>query len=150
MQAPVDLAATLQTGVPVKIANSSISGKLIAIGRAVDAASQTVLLRASVDTGAESLRPGQVVEVEIDAGNAGKAAKQPRIPATALARNQGVALVFVQTASDAKGTSFAARPVRIVSQGGEGMVVDGVANGERIAVKGVSGLKAMLSGVGKE
>ena len=150
VQAPVDLAATLQTGVPVKVANSSVSGKLIAIGRAVDAASQTVLLRASVDTGAESLRPGQVVEVEIEAGNAGKAARQPRVPATALSRNQGAALVFVQTASDEKGTSFSAQPVRIVSQSGDGVVIDGIASGERIAVKGVSGLKAMLSGVGKE
>ena len=135
---------------PVKVANSSVSGKLIAIGRAVDAASQTVLLRASVDTGAESLRPGQVVEVEIEAGNAGKAARQPRVPATALSRNQGAALVFVQTASDEKGTSFSAQPVRIVSQSGDGVVIDGIASGERIAVKGVSGLKAMLSGVGKE
>jgi cobalt-zinc-cadmium efflux system membrane fusion protein len=153
VQAPVDLAATLQAGMPVRVANSKVSGKLIAIGRAVDAASQTVLLRVSVDTGAEALRPGQVVEVEIEAGSAGTAgtaAKQARIPATALARNQGVALVFVQTASDEKGTGFSARPVRIVSQGGEGVVVDGIANGERIAVRGVSGLKAMLSGVGKE
>lgn len=146
VQAPIGLAAGLREGTPVRIANSAVSGKLIAIGRAVDAASQTVLLRVSVEAGAESLRPGQIVEVEM----ATPPGKQLRIPASALARNQGVSLVFVQTAGDDKEISFSARPVRIVSQGGEGVVIDGVASGERIAVKGVSGLKAMLSGVGKE
>lgn len=150
VQAPVDVAETLQTGMPVRIASSGIGGKLIAIGRAVDATSQTVLLRASVETGAEQLRPGQVVEVEIEAGSTGKTARQPRIPASALARSQGGALVFVQASIDDRGVSFSSRPVRVISQSGEGAVVAGVANGERIAVKGVSGLKAMLSGVGKE
>jgi RND family efflux transporter MFP subunit len=146
VQAPIELAAGLREGAPVKIANSEVSGQLIAIGRAVDAASQTVLLRVAVEAGAETLRPGQVVEVEI----AAPPGKQLRIPATALARHQGASLVFVQTAANDKETRFAARPVRIVSQGGEGAVVDGLAGSERIAVKGVSGLKAMLSGVGKE
>lgn len=146
VQAPLELAASLREGAPVRIANSEVSGKLIAIGRAVDAASQTVLLRVSVEAGAESLRPGQVVEVEI----ATPPGKKLRIPAAALAKYQGVSLVFVQTTGGDKEISFSARPVRIVSQGGDGVVIDGIASGERIAVKGVSGLKAMLSGVGKE
>jgi cobalt-zinc-cadmium efflux system membrane fusion protein len=67
-----------------------------------------------------------------------------------IARNQGSTLAFVQTANDDKGTTFAVRPVRIVSQGGDSVTVDGIKAGERVAVKGVSGLKAMLTGVGKE
>jgi RND family efflux transporter MFP subunit len=146
IQAPVDVAATLREGSPVKISRSDVVGKLIAVGRAVDAASQTVLLRAEVTKGAETLRPGQVIEVEI----AGPAGQQQRLPASALARNQGATLAFVQTASDDKGVSFEARPVRVVSQGGDSVTVDGVKPGEKVAVKGVSGLKAMLTGVGKE
>jgi RND family efflux transporter MFP subunit len=146
IQAPVDVAATLRDGSPVKIANSEVTGKLIAIGRAVDAASQTVLLRAAVTKGAETLRPGQVIEVEI----AGPAGQQQRLPASALARDQGKTLAFVLSSSDAKGSVFEARPVRVVSQGGDSVTVDGIKAGEKVAVKGVSGLKAMLTGVGKE
>ncbi|MBP5988183.1 MAG: efflux RND transporter periplasmic adaptor subunit [Azonexus sp.] len=146
IQAPLELAATLREGSPVKLARSEVVGRLIAVGRAVDAASQTVLLRAEIAKGAEILRPGQVVEVEI----AGPASQQQHLPASAIARNQGSTLAFVQTANDDKGTTFAVRPVRIVSQGGDSVTVDGIKAGERVAVKGVSGLKAMLTGVGKE
>jgi RND family efflux transporter MFP subunit len=146
IQAPVDVAATLREGSVVKIANSDVSGKLITIGRAVDTASQTVLLRAEVGKGAETLRPGQVIEVEI----AAPAGQQQRLPVSALARDQGKTLAFVEMASDAKGVIFAARPVRVVSQGGDSVTVDGIKAGEKVAIKGVSGLKAMLTGVGKE
>jgi membrane fusion protein, heavy metal efflux system len=147
IQVPLPVAATLKEGMPIRIAGRDISGKLIAIGRAVDPASQTVLLRAEVDKGAAALHAGQVVEVEIasPAGN-----QQQRLLAAALVRHDGKTYAFVQTASDDQGTRFTARPVRIVSQGGDSVLVDGVQAGERVAVKGVSGLKAMLTGVGSE
>ena len=146
IQAPVALAANLRLGTAIKLANSEVQGKLIAIGRAVDAASQTVLVRAAVSSGAETLRPGQVVEVELAAASG----TQQRLPAAALARNQGQTIAFVQSASSESAISFIARPVRVISQGGDSVQVDGIHAGERVAVKGVSGLKAMLTGVGKE
>lgn len=145
VQAPLALAATLREGMPVHIAEQPVRGRLAAIGRAVDAASQSVLLRVEVGAGAEALRPGQAVAVEIAAAD-GKL----RLPAAALSRHEGTAMVFVQTAADDAGVHFVARPVRVLGQGGDGVVVDGVAANERIAVKGVSGLKAMRSGVGRE
>jgi RNase P/RNase MRP subunit p29 len=145
IQAPLNIASGLREGMPVKIAGSEVSGKLIAVGRAVDPASQTVLLRAAVGKGAETLIPGQVIEVEVANPNG----TQQRLPASALIREQGKTLVFVQTASGDKGVSFSERPVRVVSQGGDSVMVDGIAVNERVAVKGLSGLKAMLTGVGK-
>jgi len=145
IQAPIAIAAGLREGMPVKIAGRDVSGKLIAVGRAVDMASQTVLLRAAVSKGAETLIPGQVVEVEVSA----PAGTQQRLPASALIRDQGKTLVFVQTASSDKGVTFAERPVTVVSQGGDNVMVDGVVANERVAVRGLSGLKAMLTGVGK-
>mgnify|MGYP003452144277 FL=1 len=65
-------------------------------------------------------------------------------------RHDGKTWAFVQTAGDDQGARFAARPVQVVSQGGDSVLVDGVQAGERVAVKGVSGLKAMLTGVGSE
>ena len=46
IQAPLEVAAGLKEGMAIKLADRDISGKLIAIGRAVDTASQTILLRA--------------------------------------------------------------------------------------------------------
>jgi len=146
IQAPANVAVTLREGNLIRIANSDVSGKLIAIGRAVDTTSQTVLLRAEVTKGAETLRPGQVIEVEI----AAQGGQQQRLPASALARDQGRTIAFVQTSSDDKGASFEARTVRVVIQGGNTVTVDGIKAGEKVAIKGVSGLKAMLTGVGKE
>jgi len=148
IQAPADLAAGLREGMPVTLPTVGASGKLIAIGRAVDAASQTVILRAEVVQGADLLRPGQVVEVGIPGAPGGGAGQ--RLPAGALVRHEGRTLVFVQTASNEQGTSFVARPVQVIGQGGDSVVVDAVKAGEKVAVKGVSGLKAMLAGVGKE
>lgn len=145
IQAPLEIAATLPPGAAVKVAGSAATGKLIAVGRAVDAASQTVLLRAEIGAGAAALRPGQVCEVELAAGGGGH-----RLPAAALARLDGKPVVFVQTAADERGTQFTPRPVRVVAQGGDSVSVDGLADGERIAIKGVSGLKAMATGVGRE
>ena len=147
IQAPQAQTGGLQLGMPVRIANSTVSGKLIAIGRAIDAASQTVLLRAAVSEGAATLRPGQVLEVELDLG---AAEKQLRLPASALIRNQDATVVFVQSAGKDKQVRFEARQVHIVSQGGDSALVEGIGANEIIAVKGVSGLKAMLTGVGRE
>lgn len=146
IQVPVDVAAALREGGPVKISDREVVGKLISIGRAVDMASQTVLLRAEVGKGAETLRPGQVIEVDI----AAPSGQHQRLPSSALARHQGATIAFVQTSSDDKGATFEARPVRIISQGGDIVMVDGIKAGEKVAIKGVSGLKAMLTGVGKE
>jgi len=150
IQAPVDFAATLREGMAVTLPAIGVTGKLIAIGRTVDAASQTVILRAEVAQGADRLRPGQVVEVGIAGATGEGAAAGQRLPAGALVRHEGKTLVFVQTASNEQGTSFVVRPVQVIGQGGDSVVVDTVKAGEKVAVKGVSGLKAMLAGVGKE
>lgn len=145
VQAPFAIASTLREGMPIKLADRPVTGKLVAIGRAIDTASQSVLLRVEVGAGAETLRPGQAVAVEIAAADA-----KPRIPAAAVSRSEGAPVVFVQTAADESGARFVARPVRVLGQSGDGVVVDGLGADERIAIKGVSGLKAIFSGVGKE
>jgi cobalt-zinc-cadmium efflux system membrane fusion protein len=148
IQVPLETAAGLRAGLAVRVAGSDISGKVIGVGRAVDPASQSVLVRAAVDKGAERLTPGQVVEVEMP-GAAGGGQGRP-IPASALVRHDGRTFAFVQAGGDAQAASFEVRPVRILGQGGSSALVEGLRPGERIVVKGGSGLKAMLAGVGKE
>lgn len=147
IQIPQAQTAGLKVGMTVRVANSAVSGKLIAIGRAIDAASQTVLLRAAVSEGTSALRPGQVIEVELDLPTT---SGQLRLPNSALARHLEETVVFVQSAGKDKQTRFEARSVRVISQGGDSTLVEGINTQEIIAVKGVSGLKAMLTGVGRE
>lgn len=146
VQAPLSLASGLREGMPLKVAGTDIVGKLLAVGKAVDAASQTVLLRAEVGKGSEQLIPGQAVAIEMS----GTSSTGTRLPAGALINHDGKNWVFVQSAGNDQEVHFVARPVRILGQGGDNVQVDGVKPGEKVAIKGVSGLKAIFTGVGKE
>lgn len=146
IQVPMTIATGLREGQSTRIADAPVSGKLTAIGRAVDPTSQTVLVRAVIDQGAEMLIPGQAVAVGLDGVSRGGL----RVGSAALVRHDGETLVFVQTAGNAERAEFAARKVRVLGQGGNEATVDGLQPGERIVVRGISGLKAMLAGVGKE
>lgn len=160
IQAPAELAATLAPGVVIQVAgfpDDILKARLMATGRQVDAASQTVLLRALVSQGAERLMPGQLVEAMLSlslspgAGNGNdKAAasknEQMTLPAQALIHHEGNTYVFVQK----EATKFEARIVKMMQQGQDSIQVSGVHAGERVAIKGVSALKALLAGVGKE
>lgn len=144
-QLPLNRINEVALGQAVRVAGSTATGKVIAVGRDLDAASQSVLLRAEVDGDATSLVPGQMVEVLL----AGNAKGGVRIPASALIRHLGQALVFVQTLADDHGGRFAARPVRILGEGGDSVLVEGLKTGESVVTGGASALKAMLAGVGK-
>lgn len=142
IQAPLSLAAGLREGTPVRLADSEVQARIIGIGRSVDPTSQGVLLRAVVDQGAETLTPGQVLEVDI-------APRRGQLPATAVIRVEGKTWVFVQTTEGPEAVRFEARPVRLVAQGGNSVQLDGLRDGEKVVVKGVSGLKALWTGVGR-
>lgn len=145
IQAPLAVASRLREGMPIKL-NANVTGRLIALGRAVDPASQTVLLRAIVTKGAETLTPGQVVEVEMPSAVHGSV----RLPASAVARHDGKAYVFVHTSSTDKEIRFEPRIVEVSRPSGDSVQVDNIQSTERIAIKGVSGLKAMFTGVGRQ
>lgn len=137
IQVPMAVAATLRQGMPFKVASPALQGKLVAIGRSVDPLSQGVLVRGEVHAGAEQLIPGQLVEVELDSPSG----QGIQLPASAVVRQAGSALVFVAAATPGR---FEARAVNILSQGGNAVRVTGVRPGEAVVVKGASGLKAML------
>jgi len=146
IQAPVDIFLGLAEGTPVRVAYTDIEGKVIAIGPNIDPTSQTRLLRALIDAGSEHLTAGQSVEVEITPA----ATKHQGLPAAAVIRVGGQTYAFIQVASDGKGASFEARPVHVIGQSGEGVQVEGLEKGERVVLKGVSGLKAMMTSAGGE
>ncbi len=137
IQVPQSVAATLRKGMPVKVVNPPLPGKLVAIGRSVDPLSQSVLVRAEIRAGAEQLIPGQLLEVELDS----QAGQGVQLPSSAIVRHAGATLVFVAGAVPGR---FDSRTVSIISQGGNTVRVEGVRAGESFVAKGASGLKAML------
>ncbi|MCL2656646.1 MAG: efflux RND transporter periplasmic adaptor subunit [Betaproteobacteria bacterium] len=144
IQVPQQIAAQTKLGDKVSAPAFGASGKIIAVGRALDAATQNVMLRAEIVEGAARLSPGQLVEADLQSSSAAGHA----VPARALARDGDKTFVFI-AGGDAKAPSFEARPVKLVGQAGDTFFVDGVKRGERIAVQGVAGLKAMLVGGGE-
>lgn len=149
IQAPLAVARQLQPGQTLRLAGREITARLRAIGRQVDAGSQSVVLRAEVRRGAEQLTPGELLAVEVPAPTAEGG---QTIPAAAIVREDGQALVFLQSPAEAAADTrkFVVRPVTILSQSGNQLTVDGLKAGEMIVVRGVSALKAMRAGVGRE
>ncbi len=142
IQVPLSATDDLAVGAPVSIPAFNAQGKLIAIGRSLSGANQTILLRAIVLEGSENLRPGQYVEASIATSRV--AARQWDIPNSAIARISGKPVVFVATPK-----GFRAAAVSVLHEGARHSVVTGSFNGdEMIAVQGVSSLKASLTGVG--
>lgn len=140
MQATPAAVVGIAPGAAVSV--GAASGKVLSVGRHLSTASQTVMIRAEITKGVESLRAGQYVEAQVAASVGGD--KQWRIPTDALARHQGKAYVFVQ-AKD----GFVATEVELLGEGRLASTIGGKLRGdERIAVKGIAALKAIWTGVG--
>lgn len=144
IQAPLANTRNLKTGAVVTVPAYNAKGKLTAIGRSLSGDNQTVLLRALISEGTANLRPGQFVEASI--GTSGDTQNQWNIPNEALVRIGGKTLIFVQTPK-----GFRTEAVTILHEGAGNSLVTGKLKGdEKIAVRGVSALKASLMGIGGE
>ncbi len=142
IQVPLDSARGVKVGAVVTVPAYGAKGKLIAIGGSLSGSNQTLLMRALISEGVQNLRPGQFVEASI--ASTGQSTTQWEVPNGAIARLNGKAMVFVQTAA-----GFLAEDVTLVHVGAEYSVITGPFKGsEQIAVKGVSALKANLMGIG--
>ena len=142
IQAPLAYTRDLKIGAAVTVPAYAASGQLIAIGRSLSGSNQTILLRAMIEQGAESLRPGQFVEASISTGANGGA--QWEIPNSAISRIAGRTVVFVETPE-----GFRAQTISVLNEGAQNSVVSGdLVGDEKIAVRGVSTLKSSLMGIG--
>lgn len=150
IQVPAAMAAGLAVGQPVRIPAAGASGKVINVGRQISAGSQTITLRARLDAGTEALRPGQMVEASVEsAANHAKGPALFRVPQGAVVRQAGAAYLFLAETAPAPG--YRAVPVTVTGQAGNDALVSGpaLAEGRRVAVKGLSSLKSAWSGPGR-
>lgn len=146
IQAPVSSLARVRVGAAATVPAAQASGRIISIGRNVDA-NQTVRVRAEITRGAASLMPGQMVEAVIATGEE-QARGTFAIPSAAIVRIDGRSVVFVRSER-----GFVATPVTVTSETATaslGTLTGTLRGDERIAVRGVAALKARLSGIGAE
>lgn len=142
IQAPLAYARHLTIGAEITIPAYDATGKLTAIGRSLSGTNQTILLRGLIQHGTENLRPGQFVEVSVATGTNNNA--QWNIPNSAISRINGNVVVFKETPK-----GFHPQSITVISQGAQSSLVSGEFKGdERIAVTGVSALKASVLGIG--
>lgn len=143
IHAPLERARGVTIGDRVDIPAQHVSGRIITIGRAIHKADQGVLLRAEVDAGAERLRPGQFVQVEI-ACACEPGAVQFTVPRSAVVRMDGKTVVFLKVPG-----GFEAREVKVVEERDADTVIAGQLPADaQLAVSGTATLKATLSGIG--
>lgn len=142
IQTPLAGTQGLKIGASVTVPAYGAKGRLTAIGRSLSGGNQTILLRALIEEGARNLRPGQFVEASI--GTTSIALDQWSVPNGALARIGGKAVIFIETAK-----GYRSEAVKILQEGANYSVITSNLKGnEKVAVRGVSALKASLMGIG--
>lgn len=137
-QLPERLIGRIQPGMTVRAGR--IEGKVVAVGTAIDPATRSASLTASLPAD-PSIRSGQSLSLSVMGPAASGAV---RVPGEAIAQIAGTTVVFVRTA-----TGVVARPV-ILAEGGEGadgerVVLSGLKVGDDIAVSAVSELKTLAA-----
>ncbi len=139
---PLSRLAQVTEGSKITVPAYQAVGKVLSIGRSVGSMNQTVMVRAEVMEGAERLRPGQQVEVEIAAPTSTQ--QQWVVPSQALVRLDNKVYLFVQTTD-----GFRVQPVTVVGTAANTSTIEGPFNGsEQIAIRGMVALKGAWQGLG--
>jgi len=118
------------------VGGATVEAPIAVVGRVVEPATQTVLVRAVADNAGGALRAGQFVAARVLASSESDAFV---VPARAVTRSGDAAYVFLREPA-----GFAARRVEVIAEDGERVFVGGIdRGGARVAVGGVSALKSL-------
>lgn len=135
IQVPVTDSARWKPGTTVKVKDSEMRGRVLSSSAMVGSDSQTVMLRAELDSKIGIVRPGEFLTVELPME---AAAGEWNVPLSAVAHESDQAYVFVRTSN-----GFEARPVKVVASAGQRVRIQGqLKAGEQVAVSSVVALKA--------
>mgnify|MGYP003753254733 CR=1 FL=1 len=147
IQAPLAIAGQVKIGTVLRVPSADASGEVIAVGRSVDPANQSVLLRGLITRGAQNLRPGQATSIDLEVRTAGATTVQ--VPGSAVLHQQGKQWIFI-TARDGNSTGYRALPVSVAGKLGDAVLVSGLPADALVVTAGVAALKASWLGIGKE
>lgn len=141
VEAKLDPAAaeSVQLGNPAWVSidgKREFGGKVIQFHHHLDEASRTLVVRIEVQNVNDALHPGQFVDVAIDTGESRPVLAVPREAVLLL---QGASAVF-----KLEGEDFKPQAVQTgVTRGGWVEITAGLAEGDRVAVKGAFSLKSL-------
>ena len=137
IQVPAFLAPKLHEGLAVLVPAVAGSGKVINIGRQINPASQTISVRARLDTGTRKLLPGQMVEAMLSIPSDSSAF---RVALSSVVYAQGQAFVFI-----AESNGFRPLAVKATPQADQRVLLESPAlrPDTSIAVRGLASLKSI-------
>jgi len=136
VKVPERYADRLRTGMPIGLTVASLpeevfKGKVFFVSPQIDPATRTVFLKAEAPNSNEHLRPGMFANLSLALG---KPRETVMIPEEAIMRSGDVDSVFVA----GEGDKAELRTVRLGTRfEGEVEILDGVAAGDRVVVRGV-------------
>ncbi|MFD2183029.1 efflux RND transporter periplasmic adaptor subunit [Rhodoplanes azumiensis] len=139
LQVPAARLPAVAVGARVILPAYGVEGRIIRIGRTVDAATQSAVAVAEIDAGDGAVRPGLAVAATIRIGQNGP--PQWSVPSTAVVRHRDRAWVFVR-----EPTGFRAMPVQVVAESTATASIRGrLSPGAQVADRGVVALLAELA-----
>jgi len=140
IQVPITRANALSPLARVLLPAQGAEGFLVRIGRSADAQTQSVVAVAEINSGAEALRPGQSVNVQVQL-SAGGVGGQWRVPAGAVVRHRERSWIFVRVPQ-----GFSARPVTVLNETAQSTSIRAPLNpNDQIAVRGILALLGELN-----
>ncbi|MHB1052078.1 MAG: efflux RND transporter periplasmic adaptor subunit [Thiobacillus sp.] len=134
IQLPVAEGGNWQPGAKVRISGRDVTARILSTSPMVSSGSQTVALRAAIESKSGQVRPGEFVTVELPI-----AATQDSwgVPLSAVVYSGKQAYLFVRTSN-----GFEGRPVQMIASAGQQVRVQGpLKEGEQVAISGVVALK---------
>lgn len=136
---PLEQLDGILPGQSVQVPSLNISGLIVTIGKMVHEVDQGVLIRAEIHDGAEKLRPGQFLQVQLATTSDNKSYRLPR---NAVIHSAGSSYVFL-----AQQEGFFPVLVKVVSEETNALIVEAnFPEHSQIAISGTAAIKAAWLG----
>jgi len=136
---PLEKLANIQLGQTVTVSSANVSGTIVTIGKMVHGVDQGVLVRAEIYDGAEKLRPGQFLQVQLTIESE---KNSYRVPRSAVIYSGGISYVF-----SLQEGGFLPVPVTVTGEEANALIINTeLPTQTQIAVTGTSALKAAWLG----
>lgn len=136
---PLEKLANIQLGQTVTAPSAKISGSVITIGKMVHGVDQGVLVRAEINEGAETLRPGQFLQVQLSVASA---VNNYRVPRSAVIHSAGKSYIF-----SAQADGFLPVEISVMGDEANALIIETeLPVDTQIVVVGTSALKAAWLG----
>jgi cobalt-zinc-cadmium efflux system membrane fusion protein len=139
---PQERLHEIRIGDRVNVESPKATARIIEVSQNVNPQSQSALVRGVVEQGADDLRPGMNINVQLMHRSTDYIV---RVPVAAVFSHEGRSYVFVKVPG-----GFEAREVAVAGQEAYSVTLhEGLKPGESVAVQGVAALKAAWVGMGE-